>query len=92
MVAGALVQYVLANALFAELKARQRLGRLVRGIVLFLGGGLLAGGVLIFVLLGIFFKLADMPELVWPSLVTGLIGLLVALLLIWEGWRSITNR
>lgn len=87
LVAGA--QYAVAETLLRGDSAKRRLGHVLGGVVLLIISGLLACFSAVFLLLSFFFKLADISAYVMPALVTGLIGLALVVVLLFEGWRQV---
>ena len=85
----ALLQYVVASALMVEKKARYKMSQVVRGVALLVAGVFISCLGVLFVLLALFFQLADVTMFVQPALITGGVGLLASLLLIFNGWRYI---
>jgi len=69
-----------------------RVAQVARGVGLLVVGGLIGWLVVGFGLLALFFELADLSDFVWPAMVTSGVGLLVALGLIWEGWRQLVKK
>jgi hypothetical protein len=88
----AAVQYLFARTLLAEVAVRRRAGRVLRGIIFVLGGALVGCLTFGFFMLALFFHLAEVSDWVRPALVTGALGLLIAFLLGWEGWRLLRER
>ncbi len=86
LVAGA--QYAVAETLLRGDSAKRRLGHVLGGVILFIISGLLACFSVVFLLASFFFKLADMTGYVMPALVTGSIGLVIVVGLVFEGLRQ----
>ena len=88
----ALAQLGVAKVLLAEHGVKRKVGYIVRAIALLIIGSVLLGLMGAFLLLALFFQLADLTDFVWPALVTSGIGLLLGMALALEGWRSLRRK
>lgn len=85
----AAVQYGVAEALLRGDSARRRIMQIVKGLLLLAAAALSSCLVLAFLLASLFFKLADQSAFIMPSLVTGLVGAVIVIVLVSEGWRQL---
>ena len=68
--------------------AKRRVAKIVRGLALLLVAAVAACLALAFLLVSLFFQLADQGGYMMPSLVTGLVSAAVSILLVIEGARQ----
>ncbi len=87
--ASAALSYGVAETLLQGHGARARLGRMVSGAVLILSAAVVGCVALAFLLISLFFTLADQGQFIMPALVTALVAAAIVIVLLGEGIRRL---
>lgn len=92
MLVSAGIQYAVADLMLRGTTMQQRSKYLLRGLVLWVLAAFVLSLAAVFLLLTLFFVLADMTTFIRPAVITGLLALAVAALLVSEGRRQMRQR
>lgn len=89
VVAKAGLYYGISKLLTEGFTAKEHMRKVAVGFAMILGAVFIAGSSMIAFTAGIFFYLSEADAFIRPAFITGIVVLLIAVLLGWEGWRRV---